>query len=189
MRIQLHGAHGYLINQFLPPLTNERTDSYAGSLENRYLLAKEIIEQIRGSFKGSSWIRLSLTAYDDSEKQNSMDDWKTIGKWLEKDGINCIDVSTAGLIDKKLNIPVCPGYQVPYTTVMKEVVSIQVSAVGLLGTTDLCEHILQTNQADLILQGRALIRNVNWLADAAEELRDTNFEVYNHSYQRGQRKR
>ena len=75
MRIQLHGAHGYLINQFLPPLTNERTDSYAGSLENRYLLAKEIIEQIRGSFKGSLWIRLSLTAYDDSEKQNSLNDW------------------------------------------------------------------------------------------------------------------
>ena len=68
MRIQLHGAHGYLINQFLPPLTNERTDAYAGSLENRYLFAKEIIEQIRGSFKGSLWIRLSLTAYADSEK-------------------------------------------------------------------------------------------------------------------------
>ena len=68
MRIQLHGAHGYLINQFLPPLTNERTDAHAGSLENRYLLAKEIIEQIRGSFKGSLWIRLSLTAYADSEK-------------------------------------------------------------------------------------------------------------------------
>ena len=72
MRIQLHGANGYLINQFLPPLTNERTDSYAGSLENRYLLAKEIIEQIRGSFKGPLWIRLSLTAYADSEKQNSL---------------------------------------------------------------------------------------------------------------------
>ena len=128
------------------------------------------------------WIRLSLTAYADPEKQNSLDDWKTIGKWLDKDGINCIDVSTAGLIDKKLNIPVCPGYQVPYTTVMKEVVSIQVSAVGLLGTTDLCEHILQTNQADLILQVRTLIRSFNWPTEVSEELRDTNFEVCNHSF-------
>ena len=116
--------------------------------------------------------------------------------WLEnnremawKNGIDCIDVSTGGLLDKKPNIPVRPGYQVPYTTAMKEAISIPVSAVGLLDNPGLCEHILQTNQADLILQGRALIRNVNWLADAAEELRDTNFEVYNHSYQRGQRKR
>ncbi len=63
--IELHGAHGYLINQFLSPLTNERTDAYGGSLENRYLFAKEIIEQIRGSFKGSLCIRLSLTACAD----------------------------------------------------------------------------------------------------------------------------
>ncbi len=187
--IELHGAHGYLINQFLSPLTNERTDAYGGSLENRYLFAKEIIEQIRGSFNGSLWIRLSLTAYADSEKQNSLDEWKTIGKWLEKDGIDCIDVSTGGLLDRKPNIPVRPGYQVPYTSAMKEAVSIPVTAVGLLDNPGLCEHILQTKQADLILQGRALIRNVNWLADAAEELRDTNFEVYNHSYQRGQRRR
>ena len=169
---------------FVP--VDQRTDGYNGdSLENCYLFAKEIIEQIRGSFKGSLWIRLSLTAYDDSEKQNSLDDWKTIGKLLEKDGIDCIDVSTGGLLDKKPNIPIRPGYQVPYTTAMKEAVSIPVSAVGLLDNPGLCEHILQTNQADLILQGRALIRNINWLADAAEELRDTNFEVYNHSYQRG----
>ena len=121
------------------------------------------------------WIRLSLTAYADPEKQNSLDDWKTIGKWLEKDGIDYIDVSTGGLLDKKPNISVRPGYQVPYTTAMKEAVSIPVSAVGLLDNPGLCEHILQTNQADLILQGRALIRNVNWLAEAAEELHDTNF--------------
>ena len=104
-----------------------------------------------------------------------MDDWKTIGKWLEKGGIDCIDVSTGGLPDKKSNIPVRPGYQVPYTTAMKEAVSSPGSAVGLLDNPGLCEHILQTNQADLILQGRALIRNVNWLAEAAEELHDTNF--------------
>ena len=110
------------------------------------------------------WIRLSLTAYADPEKQNSLDDWKTIGKLLEKDGIDCIDVSTGGLLDKKPNIPIRPGYQVPYTTAMKEAVSIPVTAVGLLDNPGLCEYILKTKQADLILQGRALIRNVNWLA-------------------------
>ena len=83
-------------------LTNEQTDEYGGSLEKRYQFVKEIIEQIRGSFKGPLWIRLPLTAYDDSEKQNSLDDWKTIGKWLEKDGIDWIDVSTGGLQKKKI---------------------------------------------------------------------------------------
>ena len=72
---------------------------------------------------------------------------------------------------------------------MKEAVSIPVSAVGLLDNSGLCEQILQTRQADLILQGRALIRNVNWLAEEAEELCDTNFEVYNQPYQRGQRRK
>ena len=70
-----------------------------------------------------------------------MDDWKTIGKWLEKDGIDYIDVSTGELLDKKPNISVRPGYQVPYTTAMKEAVSIPVSAVGLLDNLGLCEHI------------------------------------------------
>lgn len=102
--------------------------------------------------------------YADSEKQNSLDEWKTIGRWLEKDGIDCIDVSTGGLLDRKPNIPVRPGYQVPYTSAMKEAVSIPVTAVGLLDNPGLCEYILKTKQADLILQGRALIRNVNWLA-------------------------
>ena len=111
-----------------------------------------------------------------------MDDWKTIGKWLEKDGIDYIDVSTGGLLDKKPNIPVRPGYQVPYTTAMKEAVSIPVSAVGLLDNPGLCEQILQTNQADLILQVRTLIRSFNWPTEVSEELRDTNFEVCNHSF-------
>ena len=118
-----------------------------------------------------------------------MDDWKTIGKWLEKGGIDCIDVSTGGLPDKKSNIPVRPGYQVPYTTAMKEAISIPVSAVGCW-TIQACANTYPPNQpSSLILQGRAHIRNVNWLADAAEELRDTNFKMYNHSYQRGQRRR
>ncbi len=91
--------------------------------------------------------------------------FETAPSFIQKDNIDCIDVSTGGLMDKKPNIPVRPDYQVPYTTAMKEAVSIPVSAVGLLDNPGLCEHILQTNRADLILQGRALIRNVNWLAD------------------------
>lgn len=100
---------------------------------------------------------------------------KQLGNGLKKTVSIVSTFPLVGFWIRKRTSLVGPGYQVLYTTAMKEAVSIPVSAVGLLDNLGLCEHILQTNQADLILQGRALIRNVNWLADAAEELRDTNF--------------
>ncbi|MFV0559626.1 MAG: NADH:flavin oxidoreductase/NADH oxidase [Enterococcus sp.] len=184
--IELHGAHGYLMNQFLSPAVNKREDSYGGTLENRYRFVKEIIEAVRGFYKGSLWIRLSMSDYLTDDEQNSIHDWQQIGQWLEQDGIDCIDVSTGGVVNAKPTIPIYPGYQVPFTSAMKEAVTIPVTALGLLDDAGLCEYLLQTNQADLILEGRALIRNVNWLADAAKVLHDKNFTVYNHSYQRGQ---
>lgn len=185
--IELHGAHGYLINEFLSPITNKRQDEYGGTLENRYRFVKEIIEGIREFYSDSLWIRLSLTSYEDETKQNSLEEWQQIGKWLEEDGINCLDISTGGLVDKKPTIPVYPGYQVAYSTAMKEAVSIPVTAVGKLDNAGLSEYILQNKQADLILEGRGLLRNVNWLADAAKELHDSAFRVYNDSYERGQK--
>ncbi|MFV0558272.1 MAG: NADH:flavin oxidoreductase/NADH oxidase [Enterococcus sp.] len=184
--IEIHGAHGYLINQFLSPATNQRTDHYGGSLRNRYRFVQEIIQSVRQFYAGSLWIRLSLTDYLAADQQNSLSDWQTIGKWLEADGIDCIDVSTGGLMNVRPNLPIHPGYQVPFTTALKEQLTIPVAAVGLLSDPGICEYLLQSNQADLILQGRALIRNINWLADAAKILHETDYQVYNHSYFRGQ---
>lgn len=83
-------------------------------------------------------------------------------------------------------MPIHAGYQVPFATQIKEAVSIPVTAVGLLDNPGLCEFLLQTNQTDLVAIGRGLIRNTNWLADAAKELKERDFQVYNHSYFRGQ---
>ncbi|MEJ6400953.1 oxidoreductase [Nicoliella lavandulae] len=185
--IEIHGAHGYLLDQFLSNLTNQRTDEYGGSLQNRYRLVHEIITEIRKQFKGSLWIRLSLTDYDDSGVQNSMDDWKQVAKWLENDGVDLIDASTGGLINKAPNFPVHDGYQTPFATDLKQSINIPVSTVGLLDNPGLCEYILQNHQADLILEGRAMIRNTNWLSDAARALHDHNFKPYNASYERGQK--
>lgn len=99
--------------------------------------------------------------------------------------VDCLDVSTGGLLDCKPNIPVYAGYQVPFSIEMKKAVNIPVTVVGLLDNPDLCEYILQTNQPDLILQGRAMLRNTNWLTKAASELHETNFSFYNQSYARG----
>ncbi|MDQ0222245.1 oxidoreductase [Streptococcus moroccensis] len=183
--IELHGAHGYLINQFLSPLTNQRTDQYGGNLENRFRLLKEILEGVKTVFTGPIWVRLSIKDYAPGE--TTIEEWQEVARWLEELGVACIDVSTGGVINASPDIPVYQGYQVPFATDIKQAVSdAAVAAVGLLDNPGLCEHILQTGQADLIMQGRALIRNVNWLADAAEILHDKDYQPYNHSYVRGQ---
>lgn len=184
--IELHGAHGYLINQFLEPLTNQRTDAYGGSLENRYRFVGELLPRLREVFSGAIWVRLSMTAYDETGVENTLEDWQTIGSWLERDGADALDISTGGLLAVRPNIPIYGGYQAPFTAKMKEAVSIPCTAVGLINEPALAEHLLQTGQADLIEVGRGLIRNVNWLAEAAEALHDNDFKVYNDSYQRGQ---
>ena len=184
--IEIHGAHGYLVNEFLEPLTNLRSDEYGGTLENRFRFLKEIIEGVKTVFCGPIWVRLSATAYDETGTQNTLQDYQQIAKWLEELGVTCLDISTGGLMDVKPNIPIYGGYQATFSAQIKQAVSIPVTTVGLLHNPELGEYLLQTGQADLIQVGRGLIRNVNWLADAAETLHDHNFQVYNNSYKRGQ---
>ena len=184
--IEIHGAHGYLVNEFLEPLTNLRSDEYGGTLEKRFRFLKEIIEGVKTVFCGPIWVRLSATAYDETGTQNTLQDYQQIAKWLEELGVTCLDISTGGLMDVKPNIPIYGGYQATFSAQIKQAVSIPVTTVGLLHNPELGEYLLQTGQADLIQVGRGLIRNVNWLADAAETLHDHNFQVYNNSYKRGQ---
>lgn len=184
--IELHGAHGYLINQFLEPQTNHRSDSYGGTLENRFRFLKEIIESIKAIFSKPIWVRLSVTAYDETGVQNTLEDYQQIGRWLEELGVAWLDISTGGLMNVRPNIPMHGGYQAPFTAKMKESLNIPVIAVGLLNSPELAEYLLQNQQADLIQVGRGLIRNTNWLAEAAEILHDHQCKVYNNSYQRGQ---
>ena len=184
--IEIHGAHGYLVNEFLEPLTNLRSDEYGGTLEKRFRFLKEIIEGVKTVFCGPIWVRLSATAYDETGTQNTLQDYQQIAKWLEELGVACLDISTGGLMDVKPNIPIYGGYQAIFSAQIKQAVSIPVTAVGLLHNPELGEYLLQTGQADLIQVGRGLIRNVNWLADAAETLHDHDFQVYNNSYKRGQ---
>lgn len=184
--IEIHAAHGYLINQFLSPLSNHRQDKYGGPLLNRYRLLQEITTEIRAKYSGSLWVRLSLSDYDQTGRQNNIDDWIQICQWLKHDGIEVIDVSTGGLLDKAPDLPLYGGYQTPFATIIKQAVNIPVATVGLLNNPSLAEYILQNKHADLILEGRVLLRDINWLADAAKELHDYQYQPFNDSYQRGQ---
>lgn len=98
-----------------------------------------------------------------------------------KKGVDCIDVSTGGIINRGPNHPVYPGWQAPCATKIKESVAIDVATVGLFDDAGLAEHLLQTNQTDAVLIGRSLLRNTNWLNNAAKTLHEKSFQSFNHS--------
>ncbi|ASR41899.1 NADPH dehydrogenase [Ligilactobacillus agilis] len=181
--IEIHGAHGYLLNQFLSPKTNQRNDEYGGTLAKRYRLVDEIVRAVRAEFTGSLWLRISATDYA-PEAENTMADWKQVAGWLQAAGLDCLDVSTGGLLDVKPNIPLYDGYQVQFASALKAASDLSVAAVGLLDNPGLCEYLVQTKQVDLILQARALLRNPNWVMKAATALHDHDYQAYNASYER-----
>ena len=182
--IELHGAHGYLINQFLEPASNRRRDGYGGDIAGRYRFLKELVQGIRPTFSGSLWVRLSVSAYHPQE-QNSLEDYIQIGRWLKQEGVDCLDISSGGVVDRMPD-SVYPGYQTAFSAKIKAGAAIPVTAVGLLHDPALAEFVLQNNMADLVEIGRALISRPNWPTEAAAALGDKEYRPYNESYKRGQ---
>lgn len=166
--IELHGAHGYLLHQFLSPLTNKRTDEYGGSFENRIRLTIEIIEAVKSVLTTQSlWLRISAT--DWAEGGWSLEDSIELAKIVHLKGVELIDVSTGGLV-RHQQIKVESNYQVPFAGAIKQQTDILVGTVGLIKTGRQAEDILQANQADCILLGRELLRDPHFTMRAATEL-------------------
>lgn len=148
-------------------------------------MLREVIEGIKNVYDGPLWVRLSVRDY--AEGEMILADWIQVVQWLEELGIDCVDVSTGGLVNTVPTIPIYQGYQTPFASAFKKAVpNMPIATVGLLDNPGLCEHLLQAGEADLIMEGRVLIRNVNWLSDAAKVLHDHDYKEYNNSYQRGQ---
>lgn len=164
--IEIHAAHGYLINQFLSPLTNKRTDQYGGHRENRYRLLSEIIEAIQTQWSGPIFVRISSNEYN--EDGNTMDDILYFTERMKQQGIDLIDASSGGVVPA--NIHTYPGYQIPRCETIKKEKNMATGAVGLITTGIQAEEILQNNRADLIFIGRSLLRNPYWAKEAADEL-------------------
>ncbi|WP_112181247.1 NADPH dehydrogenase NamA [Paraliobacillus zengyii] len=167
--IEIHAAHGYLINQFLSPLTNKRDDQYGGNRENRYRILSEIIDAIKLEWTGPLFVRISADEYD--QNGNTIDDFIYFSNEMKKQSISLIDCSTGGVIPA--TIKPYPGYQVPKAEVIKNQVAIPTGAVGLITTGIQAEEILQNERADLIFLARALLRNPYWAKTAADELNTT----------------
>ncbi|USK58706.1 NADPH dehydrogenase NamA [Peribacillus asahii] len=165
--IELHAAHGYLLNEFLSPLSNKRNDEYGGSSKNRYKIVKEVIAAVKQVWEGPLFVRIS--AHDYQEGGMTAKQYIEISKWMKEDGVDLIDVSSGAVVPA--SIPVYPGYQVPFSETIKSGASIATGAVGLITTGIQAEEILQNERADLIFIGRELLRDPYWPRNAAKELR------------------
>ncbi len=167
--IQIHAAHGYLLHQFLSPLSNQRTDEYGGSLENRARFPLEIFDAVREVFPSDKPISVRISATDWVEGGFNLEEAVAFSKMLEARGVDAIHVSSGGLHpDQK--IEVYPGYQVPLARAVKAAVKIPVVAVGLITDPEHAESIVASGDADVIGIARGALYNPRWPWHAAAEL-------------------
>ncbi|EEL51081.1 MULTISPECIES: NADPH dehydrogenase NamA [Bacillus cereus group] len=180
--IELHAAHGYLINEFLSPLSNKRTDEYGGPPENRYRFLREIIDAVHEVWNGPLFVRISANDYH--PEGLTVHDYVQFAKWMKEQGVDVIDCSSGAVVPA--NIDVSPGYQVTYANHIKEQANIATGAVGLITSGIQAEDILANHEADLIFIGRELLRNPYFPRTAANEL---GFELQEpRQYQRARGK-
>lgn len=178
--IEVHGAHGYLIHEFLSPITNKRTDEYGGSLENRTRFLKEILSSIKEIWPEEKPILLRVSADDYSEDGINKEEMVRIINEV-KENIDMVHVSTGGLISAKFNI--FPGYQVKHSETIRKECNIPTIAVGLIEEYDQIEEILNNDRADLVALGRAILRDPYIILNMAY---DNDLEVkYPKQYERG----
>ncbi|RSK27748.1 NADPH dehydrogenase NamA [Bacillus sp. HMF5848] len=164
--IELHGAHGYLINQFLSPLSNNRDDQYGGSAENRYRFLREIIEAVNEVWDGPLFVRVSAT--DHHPDGLTVEDYVTFCTWMKEQGVDLIDVSSGALVPAKIDV--YPGYQITLAEKIRNESQIATGAVGLITTGIQAEEIVHNNRADLVFVARELLRDPYWPRTAAKEL-------------------
>ena len=164
--VQIHGAHGYLLHEFLSPLSNQRQDEYGGSLENRMRFPLEVFDAVRAAFPKERPVSMRVSGTDWAE--GGWDVEQTIGfaRALEARGCSVVHVSSGGLTPAQ-RIPIGPGYQVPLARAVKTATRMPVVAVGLITEFDQAEAIVGTGDADLIALARAILYNPRWPWHAA----------------------
>ena len=179
--IEIHGAHGYLIHQFLSPLSNIRTDEYGGSFENRIRFLVEIVDAVNEELNENTalFVRISGTEY--AENGWNIEDSVQLAKILKEHSVDLVDVSSGGNIHGA-KISVFNGYQVPFSSQVRNDADVKTGAVGLITTPDQAEEILQKGEADLIFVAREILRNPYIAVQGAFEMKEECF--FPHQYSR-----
>ena len=167
--IEIHAAHGYLIHQFLSPLSNLRTDEYGGSFENRIRLLMEVLEAVQSEWPANLPLFIRISASDWADGGWNSDESVRLSKIVKEKGVDLIDVSSGGLVSHQ-QIPLGPNYQVPFAERIKKETGILTGAVGLITDSVQAEAIVADGKADLVLFARASLRNPNLALDFAKEL-------------------
>ena len=167
--IEIHAAHGYLIHEFLSPLSNRRSDAYGGSFENRTRMLREIVAAIRRSWpeRAPLFVRISATDWTDGgwDIQQSVE----LARQVKELGVDLIDCSSGGNV-AAASIPVGPGYQTPFAEQIRRECQIMTGAVGMITSSVQAEHIVATGQADAVILAREFLRDPYWALRAAREL-------------------
>ncbi|PRB19246.1 NADH:flavin oxidoreductase/NADH oxidase [Microbacterium sp. MYb62] len=167
--LEIHGAHGYLLHQFLSPLSNLRDDEYGGSLENRARLLLRVVDAVREAAGDEVPLFVRISATDHAEGGFTPEEATIVGGWAEQRGADLIDVSSGGLVAHQ-RISVFPGYQVPLAETVRQGGRIPVSAVGLITASAQAEQVLADGAADAIFAGREWLRDPHFALRAAHEL-------------------
>ena len=164
--VELHAGHGYLLNQFFSPLSNQRTDAYGGSLENRIRFPLEVFDAVRAAWPDDKPLGVRISAVDWVDGGSTVDDTIAFAKALEARGCDFIDITSAG-IDSRQKITTGPGYQVGFASAVKAAVSLPVMAVGMITEPHQAEEIIAGGDADFVMLARGTMDDPRWAWHAA----------------------
>jgi len=169
--VELHAAHGYLLHEFLSPLSNRRTDQYGGSFENRIRLVVEVVDAIHAVLPAELPLLVRISATDWAEGGWDIDQSVALAKVFKEHRVDLVDVSSGGMTPNAV-MPVGPGYQTGFAERIRKEAQIPTGAVGMITGADQAEHILRNGQADVVLLARELLREPYWPLHAATKLGD-----------------
>ena len=167
--VEIHAAHGYLLHQFLSPLSNQRTDAYGGNFENRTRLVREVVTAVRAEWPERLPLLIRLSATDWVDGGWNADETVELCRTLKGLGVDLVDVSSGGLVPTA-QIPAGPGFQTDFAARVRHEAGVATSAVGLITSPAQADHIVRTGQADMVLLGREILRNPYWPLGAAQAL-------------------
>ncbi len=166
---EVHAAHGYLLHEFLSPLSNTRTDAYGGSFDNRVRLCLEVVDAVRAEWPDSLPVLVRISSTDWVEGGWDIEQSVALAKLLADHGVDLIDCSSGGNA-ATATIPVGPGYQVPFAEQVRREAGIATGAVGLITTPEAANAIISEGRADCVFLARQLLRDPYWPLHAAEAL-------------------
>jgi 2,4-dienoyl-CoA reductase-like NADH-dependent reductase (Old Yellow Enzyme family) len=167
--VELHSAHGYLLHEFLSPLSNRRTDAYGGSFDNRIRLLVETVDAVRTVWPANLPLFVRISATDWTDAGWDIEQSVALAKVLKRHGVDLVDTSSGGNVSGA-TIPTGPGYQVPFAEQIRSMAEIPTGAVGQITSPAQADQIIRNGQADLVFLARQMLRDPYWPLHAAEEL-------------------